>query len=374
MRHHRRPQIVVMAYDEAGLEERTLEDAEELHAFVNDVRTVWIDVRGIGHAPTFERIGGLFGIHPLALEDMVHAPQRPKSDVYEKHQLVITRMVSMGERGSEREQMAIALGSGFVITVQEDPQFDCLNPLRERLRGGRGNLRKSGSDYLAYALIDAVIDGFYPVLERLGEHLDDLEHKALSPHAASPSEIFAVKRELLELRRAIWPQRDLIAGLLRDESPFIRAETRLYLRDTYDHAVQIMDMVESFREIASSLMDLQMNGVSQRLNEVMKVLTVLSTIFLPMTFIAGVYGMNFDPGASPFSMPELRWTYGYPASLGIMALSAFSLVTYYRAKGWIGQPNDLWSRVARKIRRAPQEARRALLPRRESGSRNRGRR
>lgn len=286
----------------------------------------------------FEELGRVFSIHPLALEDVVNIPQRPKVDTYEKHQLLIARMVSLHDGVLYSEQLSILFGRGFVVTVQEEPDVDCLEPVRQRIMGGRGNIRKAGSDYLAYAIFDAVIDGFFPVLEQLGEKLDEAEQRVLGARDVSSHEIFDLKRELLSLRRAIWPQRDVLSSLLRDESSHIEKETLVYLRDTYDHAVQVMDMVETFREVASSLMDLLMTQASNRLNEVMKVLTIVSTIFLPMTFIAGVYGMNFDTNASGWSMPELKWPLGYPFSIALMLLSAISLLLYYRYRGWLSAP------------------------------------
>lgn len=359
-----RPEIHLVDYSETHLVEKRLATIEEARPFLDDPKSItWLDIRGIGHTPTFERIGELLSIHPLALEDVVNVPQRPKSDVFPKQQVIVTRMVSLDAHAVESEQMSIVFGPGFVLSVQEEPRIDCLDPLRRRLRSGRGKLRISGSDYLAYALLDAVIDGFFPVLEHMGERLDELELRMLEGGTTTPSEVFEIKRELLQLRRAIWPQRDLLSNLLREESPFLAAETRLYLRDTYDHVVQIMDMVESFRELASSLMDLLMTTASQRLNEVMKVLTVLSTVFLPMTFVAGVYGMNFDTSKSPLAMPELGWSWGYPFSLALMALSALSLLFYYRSQGWIGKEGDRYERAFAKLRGVKRRARKLGRPR-----------
>lgn len=318
--------------------------------FLGGESTTWVDIRGIGHEPTFRRLAEVFRIHPLALEDLVNVPQRPKSDTFPEQQIVISRMVTLRGSALQSEQLGILFGKGFVVTVQEEPEIDCLDPLRDRIRNNRGGIRTLGSDYLAYAVLDTVIDGFYPVLERFGEMLDALELGVLGEENTSPRDVFALKRELLQLRRAIWPQRDLLAQLLRDDSAHISSEMRGYYRDTYDHAVQIMDMVETFREIASSLMDMIMNGTSNRLNEVMKVLTIVSTIFLPMTFVAGLYGMNFDTSSSPFNMPELRWRYGYIFSILVMAASAGGLMLYYRARGWIGATTTYPGR-ARKPRR-----------------------
>jgi magnesium transporter len=338
-----RPQIFLIDYGPHGISEHELAKIDDCVPYLVDDHpsVTWIDVRGIGHAPSFQRLGEIFKLHPLALEDVVNVPQRPKSDIYEGHQLVVARMVRIDADGCVKaEQLGILFGKGFVVTVQEEPEFDVLGCVRERIRQGRGTIRTHGSDYLAYALIDAVIDGFFPVLEDLGEKLEDLELDAIAARRSMSKQIHDVKRDLLTIRRAIWPQRDLLNSLLRGESPLMEKETLLYVRDTYDHAVQVMDMVETFREVASGLMDLYLSGVSNRMNEIMKVLTILSTIFLPITFIAGVYGMNFDPSVSPYNMPELRYRYGYPLAMGLMALSVGTLLFYYRRKGWLGRDAD----------------------------------
>jgi magnesium transporter len=268
----------------------------------------------------------------------VNAPQRPKTEVYPRHQVLVSRVVAVEAEGHvTSHQLGIVLGKDFVLTVQEDPAGSALAPVRERLRRGQARIREKGADHLAYALLDAVIDGFYPVLETLGERLDDLEEAAAEAPRGMSRSIHDAKRDLLAVRRAVWPQRDLLNTLLRDESPHLGHETRVYLRDTYDHTVELVDLVETFRELASGLMDLYLSGVSNRMNEIMKVLTVISTIFLPLTFIAGVYGMNFKTEASRWNMPELSFRYGYPFALGLMAASALGLVWYYRRKGWIGR-------------------------------------
>jgi len=349
-----RPQIVLVDYCATRIVEKTLAKIEDCLPYLAHDSISWIDIRGIRHKQTFEKLGEIFKIHPLALADMVNVPQRPKTESYAEQHLIITRMVAMRGDSFQTEQFAILFGKHFVITVQEEPDVDCLDPLRERIRLAGGTIRQSESDYLAYALLDAVIDGFYPVLEFYGEALDQLELRLLKAHGSSSVEIFGMKRELLQLRRAIWPQRELLAQLLRENTVHINEATRPYFRDTYDHAVQIMDMVETFREIASSLMDLQMTGISNRLNEVMKVLTIVSTIFLPMTFVAGVYGMNFNPDKSPFNMPELNWPYGYPFSLLLMVLSVVILLGYYRSKGWIGKKGDSFGKVFTGYRRMKQ--------------------
>ena len=354
------PRIFLMDYDKEVLSERELESVEECIPYLVDDRPsiTWIDVRGIGTDPSvFVRLGEIFKIHPLALEDIVNVPQRPKTDLYTAQQVIIGRMVQLDEAGLlKTEQLGILFGKTFVLTVQEDPDEDVLERVRERIRRGRGLIRTAGADYLAYAIVDAVIDGFYPVLEKIGERIEDLELEATVANRAMSRDIHEVKRELLTIRRAIWPQRDLLNSLLREESPLISKETRIYLRDTYDHAVQVMDMVETFREISSGLMDLYLSGVSNRMNEIMKVLTILSTIFLPITAIGGIYGMNFHHEVSPYNMPELDWRYGYPFALGLMSLSVVTLLIYYLRKGWIQRQTDDAREAARA---AGEEERRA---------------
>lgn len=337
------PKIYMMDYCQTRVIERWIGSVEECVEYLTDdlPSVTWVDVQGIGHKPTFERLGEIFKIHPLALEDVVNVPQRPKSDVYQDQHVIIGRMAQIDVRGLVvTEQIAIVFGAGFVLTIQEEAKNDVLEPVRERIRKGRGQMRTAGADYLAYAILDAIIDGFYPVLEILGDKLDEIELDALAGRRRTARYIHDIKRDLLQLRRAIWPQRELANSLMRDESPHIQANTRLYLRDTYDHAVQVMDMVETFREIASGLMDVYLSGVSNRMNEIMKVLTIISTIFLPLTFIAGVYGMNFDTDASPYNMPELKWKYGYPASIAFMALSVCGLFVFYWRKGWLKRERD----------------------------------
>ncbi len=335
-----RTRIFLIDYCAEHVIEKELSSIDEVITYLEDDRPsiTWIDVRGLGDRHTLERMGEIFHVHPLALEDVVNVPQRPHSDPYPDQQVVISRMARIADSGAvELEQLGILFGEGYVLTVQEEASRDCLESVRERIRRGKGPIRRAPSDYLVYALLDAVIDGFYPVLEDLGERLEDLELEAASAPRGVSQKIHKIKRSLLDVRRAVWPQRDLVNGLLRDESPHISKETRVYLRDTYDHVVQVMDMVETFREIASGLMDLYLSGVSNRMNEIMKVLTVISTIFLPMTFVAGVYGMNFDSASSPYNMPELRWRYGYPFALGLMLFSVLVLLWFYRRKGWIGR-------------------------------------
>jgi magnesium transporter len=232
--------------------------------------------------------------------------------------------------------VSLFLGKDFVLTFQEDPG-DCLDPIRERLRTGAGHLRREGADYLMYAILDAIIDGYFPFLESFGETVEDLEDAVVErPTRATLARVHEVRRDLLNVRRCIWPLRDVVNGLVRDETPLIGKNTRLYLRDCAQHTVYILDVIETYRELTASLMDVYVSSVSNRLNEVMKVLTVIATIFMPLTFLAGVYGMNFNTSASPYNMPELNWRWGYVACWAVMFLIALLMLVLFRRKGWLG--------------------------------------
>ena len=280
-------------------------------------------------------VGEAFGLHRLALEDVLNVHQRPKIESYADHLFVVARMAEWCGH-LETEQLGLFIGEDFVVTFQERPGDD-FGPVRERLRGARGLLRKSGPDYLAYALLDAIVDRYFPVLEGYGERIEELEDEVLeTPHPEDLRAVHAIRRDLLTLRRAVWPLRDALASLQREPHPLIAKETRLYLGDLYDHTVQVIDFVETHREITASLVEMHLASISNRLNEVMRVLTIIATIFIPLTFVVGVYGMNFDPDSSPWNMPELRWRYGYPAVLVAMLAIVAGLLGWFRWRGWIG--------------------------------------
>jgi magnesium transporter len=296
-----------------------------------------VDVLGLGSEEILRRLGKVFKLHPLVLEDIVNVPQRPKVEDYENQLVIISQMVLVKENGTGFwvEQVSLVLGKHYLLTVQEEPSRDCFQPVRDRIRAGKGSIRKQGPDYLAYTLIDAIIDGFFPVLEAYGERIEELEDEVVTkPTRRTIEKIYQIRRELLALRRAIWPQRDAINSIIRDGSDLISPEVRVYLRDCYDHAVQVMDMVETYRELTSGLMDIYLSSVGNRMNEIMKLLTVISSIFIPLTFIAGVYGMNFNTEKSPLNMPELNWYWGYPACLGLMAAIAIGLIFFFWRRGW----------------------------------------
>lgn len=335
-----RPVIRLMAYGPDRFLERDIAHVDELRDFLGHWPVCWVNVDGLGDALTLERLAALFQLHPLAMEDVVNTHQRAKVDQFGELTFIVTHMVELSDH-FESEQVSLFLGPNFVITFQERPGWDCLEPVRDRIRKQAMRVRESGPGYLAYAILDAVIDHYFPVLEAYGERLETLEDRIVGhPDRSVVAEVHSVKRELLYLRRAIWPQREALNTLVRDEIPHINAETRLYLRDVYDHAVRLIDLVETYREVCSDLMDLYLSSISNRMNEIMKVLTVISTIFIPLTFIVGIYGMNFNTQVSPWNMPELNWYLGYPLCLALMAVITVGQFMFFRRKGWIGGPQE----------------------------------
>ncbi len=322
--------IRVIAYNGDNLIEQAVASPEEAKTLADQWKVVWINVDGLGSKDVIERFGALFNLHSLALEDVLNPYQRPKVEEYRENSFIVTRMARIEKNALIIEQLSMFLGKNYILTFQDRPG-DCLDPIRDRLRKGSGRrIRTDGADYLAYALIDAVVDSYFPVLEQYGEWIDKLEDEVIfKPIRKTIERIHHIKRKLNRLRHAIWPMREAINGFSRLHA--VEEATRLYVRDCYDHLVQVMDLLEMDRERSSGLIDVYMSSISNRMNEVMKVLTIITTIFIPLSFIAGVYGMNFD------YMPELHWRHGYPAVLLSMAFIAACLVYYFRRKGWIGQ-------------------------------------
>ena len=338
-----KPVIHVMAYGPDEWTERDIVDPESVRDFLGKWPVTWVNVYGLGDARVLTELGKIFALHPLALEDVVNLHQRAKVEQYGAHEFIVAQMVTFLEH-VETEQLSLFLGHNFVLTFEERAG-DCLDPLRDRIRTGTGRVRAAGPDYLTYAILDAVIDAYFPVLERYGEHLEALEDDVIvRPDNRAIRGIRAIKHDLLTLRRAIWPHRDAINSLFRDAAPMISEETRIYLRDCYDHVIRIMDLLETYRELATGLMDVYLSSVSNRMNEVMKVLTIIATIFIPLSFIAGLYGMNFNSDKSPWNMPELAWRYGYPFALGLMAAVALGLLVFFWRRGWIGPAIDVAAR------------------------------
>ncbi|MDU8946127.1 magnesium/cobalt transporter CorA [Rhodophyticola sp. MJ-SS7] len=330
-----KPSIRVMAFGPDDLVERQVADVGALMEIRDAFPTMWIDIVQFGDAELISGIGEAFGLHRLALEDAINTHQRPKVEEYDDHLFIVALMLD--DAGSvETEQVAFFVGAGYLITFQERPG-DCFENVRDRIRKASGRIRGAGSDYACYALLDSIIDTYFPALENVGDLLEALEDRVVgSPEPGNISALHDMKRHLLHLRRAIWPHREVFNTLLRDDHPLIAAETKPFLRDCYDHTAQLMDIVETYREMASGLVDVHLSSVSMKLNEAMKVLTVVATIFIPLSFIASVYGMNFDRESSPWNMPELGWYLGYPFALLLMCASAAGLVWYIWKKGWLG--------------------------------------
>jgi magnesium transporter len=298
--------------------------------------TRWIDV--VGRNPrTVVDLGHHLGLHQLVVEDIAHGSQRSKVEDYEDSLFVVADVLHWDPDGRRvsTEQVSLVLQESRLVSVVDEYEA-VFEGVRGRLRAGRGRIRGSGPGYLAYALLDAVVDHTFPVLEALGEEIEAAEDSiADGVHREDSARLHRIRQNLVLLRRAIWPLRDTVARLGRSESPLITEETRLFLRDVADHLALAADMVEAYREMTAGLMDLYQSALANRMNEVMKVLTIIATLFIPLSFIAGVYGMNFDPSAGPLAMPELRWAWGYPAALGLMAAIAGGLLVFFRRKGWI---------------------------------------
>jgi magnesium transporter len=325
------PRIHAISYDPDRLEEREIEDVEMLASYREVSGVVWVDVSGFGNEPTLRRIGEIFGVHPLAMADVVNVPQRPKVEDYEDRHLIVTQMARLREnRSVELEQLSVILGPGWVLTFQERPG-DVFEPVRQRIRAGVGSIRRMSPDYLAYALLSAIVDGYFPVVEALGEEIDRLEEEVMErPAPSTLHQIHEMRRMLISLHRIQWRQRDALGSLLHEElSPFT-ATVRVYLRDVYDHSVQALDVIETSRDLVVGLMDIYLSTISNRMNEVMKTLTVMASIFIPLTFLAGIYGMNFE------YMPELHWRWAYHAVWGVMIVIATGLLIWFRTRGGIG--------------------------------------
>ncbi len=329
--------LVLIDYDRDRSTRVSITDPEVIKEYLKTHTVSWIDVLGLGNLATWETLIPIFNLHQMLVEDIVNVPQRPKVEHYQDQLLIVAIMIVLNpdKTGFTKEQVSLVLGKNYLLTVQEEPEEDCFHGVRERIEIDRGIIRQQGADYLAYCLLDAIIDGFFPVLEYYGELIEELENEVMiKPERSTLAKIHHVRRELLTIRRAIWPQRDAINSLIRDGSDLISSEVQIYLRDCYDHTVQVMDMVETYRELATGLMDVYLSAASNKMNEIMKLLTVVSGIFIPLTFIAGVYGMNFNPEKSPLNMPELNWYWGYPACLALMLTTAGGLVFFFWKRGW----------------------------------------
>jgi magnesium transporter len=326
------PKISIFDYDDQHVEEREVRAIEECFVFRDKPTVTWINVEGVHQVEMIEKLGECFGFHPLVLEDILNTDQRPKMEIYGDYIYIVLKMFCVDDAGgsTEVEQVSLILGSNFVISFQEGKKGDVFNPVRERIRGGKGLIRKMGADYLAYSLLDTIVDNYFLILEKLGERVELLEEELVAdPTTKTLQEIQKFKSEMIFVRRAVWPLREVIMGLSRKESPLIKETTEIYLRDVYDHTVQVMDTIEVYREMLSGMLDIYLSSVSNKLNAVMKVLTIIATIFMPLTFIAGIYGMNFK------YMPELEWRWGYPAIWLIVVIIGISMSVYFKKKKWL---------------------------------------
>lgn len=329
------PRIRVTCYDANQLLEYHDPGLAEIAELIGQLPVTWIDVVGLGDAKLIEAVGQELGLHRLALEDVVNIPQRSKVEHYDDHLFVVSQLPRLAG-AKEVEQISFFVGKEYVLSWRERPS-DCFDTVRERLQVAGRPLRQASVDYLLYALLDAVIDAYFPALETLGDLLDDLDEEM--EQGATPrivSRIHGVRHDVRLLRRVIWPLREAIDNLIADHKWLINRETSVYLRDCRDHTVRIIDTLENYREACSDLRDYYATEVSNRMNEVMKVLTIIATIFIPLSFIAGVYGMNFDPEVSVLNMPELKWRGGYPIALGLMAAVAIGQLLFFRWRGWLG--------------------------------------
>jgi magnesium transporter len=325
-------EVTLIDYDEQTFEERTLQSMDECAVYKAKPTATWINVEGVNNPVLIERIGECFGLHRLVTEDLMNVVQRPKVEDYGEYLFVVLKMLTYDEKDGRivPEQVSLIVGENFLLSFQEGVKGDVFPLIRDRLRAGKGKIRKMGVDYLAYSLLDALVDGYFVILERLGERIDLLEEELITRPARSIMEqLYQLKRELLFMHKAVWPLREVVSALVRRESPLIREATTPYLRDVYDHVVQAIDSVEIYRDMLSTMLDLYLSSVSNRMNEIMKVLTIIATIFMPLTFLAGVYGMNFK------HMPELEWKYGYFGLWGIMIGIGVGMYFYFRRKKWM---------------------------------------
>ncbi len=324
--------VTLIDYDAQSFEERTLKRVDECLPYKLKPTITWINVDGVHDPVMLEKLGESFGLHRLVTEDLMNIVQRPKCEDFGDYLFVVLKMLSYDEKENKivPEQISLILGQKFLLTFQEDIRGDVFHLIRDHLRAGKGKIRKMDTDYLAYALLDALVDNYFIILEKLGDRIDLLEEELMTrPGKNVIEQLYQLKRELLFVHKAVWPLREVISSLVRRESPLIHEMTTPYLRDVYDHVVQAIDSVEIYRDMLTTMLDLYLSNVSYRTNEIMKVLTIIATIFMPLTFLAGVYGMNFK------YMPELEWEYGYLLVWMIMIGLGVVMIGYFKKKKWM---------------------------------------
>jgi magnesium transporter len=323
--------ITIIDYDETQFEEKEATKVEECFPFREKPTVTWINIDGVHQTEIIQKLGEHFDLHPLILEDILNTEQRPKIEDFGHYIYIVLKMLYYQEQESQirAEQVSLILGANFVIAFQE-LEGDVFNPIRERIKNGKGRIRKMGADYLAYSLIDAIVDHYFIILEKMGEKIEVLEEDLVTnPSPKSLQEMHILKREMIFLRKAVWPLREVISSVERSGSSLIAESTQLYLRDVYDHTIQVIDTIETFRDMVSGMLDIYLSSISNKMNEIMKVLTIIATLFIPLTFLAGVYGMNFQ------YMPELKSRWGYPVILLVMVTALVSMLVYFRKKRWL---------------------------------------
>jgi len=330
-KHVEKPRITVMDYDDGTFQEKEVAAVEECFEFKETSTVTWINVDGLHDVGIIEKLGNRFGLHPLIQEDILNTAERPKMEDYGDHIFLLLKVFVLGNRNHDEkiQQVSLVLGSNFVISFQEK-ESGVFDPVRDRIRKAKGRLRKLGPDYLAYALIDCIVDGYFGFLEKLSEEIEFLEDELVTdPKREILQKIHSLKREMIYIRKSVWPLREVVNGLERLETPLIKETTDVFLRDVYDHTIQVIDSVETLRDVLSGMLETYLSSVSNRMNEVMKVLTIIATIFIPLTFIAGIYGMNFK------FMPELEWRGGYFVIIGFMVVVAVIMLIFFRKKKWL---------------------------------------
>ena len=323
--------ITIIDYDENQIAEKEAANIEECFPFKDKPTVTWINIDGLHEVDIIEKLGSHFGLHALLQEDILNTEQRPKMEESEKYIFFILKMLTTSEEDSaiNAEQVSLILGENFVISFQER-EGDVFDAVRDRIRKSKGRIRKVGADYLAYALLDSIVDSYFAVLEKIGEKIEDTEQQlTTNPSTQTLQLIRNLKNEMIFLRKSIWPLRELISGLVRVETPLVQQPTKMYIRDVYDHTIQVIDTIESYRDMISGMLDIYLSSLSNKMNEVMKVLTIFASIFIPLTFVAGIYGMNFQ------NMPELSWQWGYFGALGFMVLIGLALAFYFKRKKWL---------------------------------------
>jgi len=323
--------ITIMDYDESHFLEKEVKLVEESFPYKDKPTVTWINIDGIHEIEIIEKIGQYFGVHPLILEDILNTEKRPKMEDFENYIYVTLKILKQIDNENKilSEQVSLIIGTNFVISLMES-KVDIFDPIKDRIRNGKGHIRKMGSDFLAYSLIDAIVDNYFVIMEKFGEKIEAMEEELVkNPTPGTLKSLHDTQRELMLLRRSVWPLREVVNNLLRGESTLIHESTLIYLRDVYDHTIEIIDMIEGLRDMVSRMFDMYLSSISNKLNEIMKVLTIIATIFIPLTFIVGVYGMNFE------YMPELKSRWGYPIIWVIIISVAILMLNYFRKNKWI---------------------------------------